>query len=113
MAVPKKRPTSKKNPLVGSGGQRRKALKGKGPTPKAEERTGHPAKRQASAASKRAAAGKKAAAARNQDFADGPARRGRPEQDAPEYVAGRNPVVEALRAKVPASALHVAIGIEP
>src|SRR5689334_15000168 len=105
MAVPKKRPSSKKNPLVGSGGQRRKALKGKGPTPKAEERTGHPAKRQAS--------GKKAVAARNQEFSTGPARRGRPTEDQPEYVAGRNPVVEALRAKVPASALHVAIGIEP
>jgi 23S rRNA (guanosine2251-2'-O)-methyltransferase len=112
MAVPKKRPSSKKNPLVGSGGQRRKALKGKGPTPKAEERTGHPAKRQVSAAAKRAAAGKKAVAERNrEDYT--PTRRGRPAEDQPEYVAGRNPVVEALRAKVPASALHVAIGIEP
>jgi 23S rRNA (guanosine2251-2'-O)-methyltransferase len=32
--------------------------------------------------------------------------------DAPETVVGRNPVVEALRAKVPATALYVALGID-
>ncbi|TAM92884.1 MAG: 23S rRNA (guanosine(2251)-2'-O)-methyltransferase RlmB, partial [Jatrophihabitans sp.] len=36
---------SKKGPLVGSGGQSRRALQGKGPTPRAEERKGHPASR--------------------------------------------------------------------
>ena len=36
---------TKKGMTVGSGGQRRKALKGKGPTPKAEERAKHPAAR--------------------------------------------------------------------
>jgi len=116
MALPKKRPTSKKNPLVGSGGQRRKALEGRGPTPKAEDRTKHPAARKANAAAKRAAVGKKALAADRvrTDAGGGTAgvRRGRPGVDGPEYVAGRNPVVEALRARVPASALHIAIGIE-
>jgi 23S rRNA (guanosine2251-2'-O)-methyltransferase len=35
--------SSKKGPTVGSGGQRRQALEGRGPTPKAAERPGHPA----------------------------------------------------------------------
>jgi 23S rRNA (guanosine2251-2'-O)-methyltransferase len=116
MALPKKRPSSKKDPLVGSGGQRRKALQGKGPTPKAVDRTKHPAARKANAAAKRAAVGKKAVAADRTRYEEAPggagARRSRPGADGPEYVAGRNPVVEALRARVPASALHIAIGIE-
>lgn len=83
---------TKKGMTVGSGGQRRKALKGKGPTPKAEERTKHPAARRARAAEKRAAK-------------SGPSSRGR--KDGREVLVGRNPVVEALRAGVPASALYV------
>ena len=35
------RTTNKKGATVGSGGQRRKQLKGRGPTPKAAERVGH------------------------------------------------------------------------
>ena len=31
----------------------------------------------------------------------------------PEWVAGRNPVVEALRAQIPTTALYVAVGLEP
>lgn len=81
---------SKKGATVGSGGQRRKGLEAKGPTPKAEERTGHPASRRARAQD---AAAKKGAANRE-----------RPES---EIVAGRNPVVEALRAAVPARELLV------
>ncbi len=34
---------SKKGAQVGTGGHSRKALRGKGPTPKAEDRTYHPA----------------------------------------------------------------------
>lgn len=79
---------SKKGMQVGSGGQRRKALKGKGPTPKAEERTSHPAARRARAAKKASAAP-------------------RARKDSKEVLVGRNPVVEALRAGVPASALYV------
>ena len=33
--------TKKKGPAGGSGGQRRRGLEGKGPTPKASERKGH------------------------------------------------------------------------
>lgn len=81
---------SKKGAVVGSGGQRRKALMGKGPTPKATERTGHPASRRAKAADK--------AKARTTP---------RRSKDAKDVLLGRNPVVEALRAGVPASALYV------
>ncbi len=88
---------SKKGATSGSGGQGRQALRGKGPTPRAEDRTGHPAARRAKAAATR-------------DRARGAARaRG---AEAPELLVGRNPVAEALRAKVPAMALYVAIGIE-
>jgi 23S rRNA (guanosine2251-2'-O)-methyltransferase len=85
---------SKKGPQVGSGGQSKRALRGKGPTPPAEARKGHPAARRAAAAERRAA--------------------GRPTRDAPsaELLVGRNPVVEALRAKVPATALYLAHGLE-
>ena len=44
---------TKKGAVVGSGGQRRKALEGKGPTPKAEDRPGHKAYRAANAATNR------------------------------------------------------------
>jgi 23S rRNA (guanosine2251-2'-O)-methyltransferase len=81
---------TKKGMTVGSGGQRRKALKGKGPTPKAEERAKHPAARRARAAEKRAGDS-----------------RPRPRKDGREVLVGRNPVVEALRAGVPASAIYV------
>src|SRR6188508_1189819 len=41
-----RRPGSKKGPTVGSGGQPRKSLQGRGPTPKAVERPYHPAAKQ-------------------------------------------------------------------
>ncbi|MEP6598682.1 MAG: 23S rRNA (guanosine(2251)-2'-O)-methyltransferase RlmB [Actinomycetota bacterium] len=85
---------SKKGAIVGSGGQRRQALRGKGPTPKAEARKGHPAARRAATGARRE---------QNRRPAGG---------DAPELLLGRNPVAEALRAKVPATALYVALGIE-
>ena len=84
---------SKKGMVVGSGGQRRKALKGKGPTPKATERTSHPAARRAKAAAK--SAGRRPTAAR-----PGAGR-------STEILFGRNPVLEALRAGVPATSLTV------
>ena len=51
----KRNPGSKKGQTVGSGGQRRKQLKGKGPTPKATERPSHPAAKRARSAAKRSA----------------------------------------------------------
>ena len=93
---------TKKGMVVGSGGQRRRALQGKGPTPPAEARKGHPAQRRANAAAKHAAKGGDRGRA-------GVAKR-RAADDLPETVLGRNPVVECLRAGVPAMALHVALG---
>jgi 23S rRNA (guanosine2251-2'-O)-methyltransferase len=39
-------------------------------------------------------------------------RRSTPPKDAPELLVGRNPVVEALRSRIPATALYVAHGID-
>ncbi|MGQ0572862.1 MAG: 23S rRNA (guanosine(2251)-2'-O)-methyltransferase RlmB [Pseudonocardia sp.] len=94
---------TKKGMVVGSGGQRRRALKGKGPTPPAEMRPGHPAARKAAAAAKRNA--------RGPDRSKIAGNRRRPgDGETPETVLGRNPVVECLRAGVPATALHVVVG---
>jgi 23S rRNA (guanosine2251-2'-O)-methyltransferase len=85
-----RKPGTKKGPTVGSGGVRRRGLEGRGATPPAHMRTGHPA-------AKRAAAQKR-----------WPAKRG----DDNEIVLGRNPVLECLRAGVPATALYVALGTD-
>ena len=94
MAKPYQRPdkqkTHKKGATKGSGGQRRRGLRGKGATPKAEDRVYH-------AAHKR----KQARERRNQ---------GRHERELADMVVGRNPVIECLHAKVPAEALYVAQG---
>ena len=91
---------SRKGPSVGSGGQRRRGLEGKGPTPKAADRPGSPAQK----AAKRAAAPGRARLSGGQS----PARR----RDTSDIVVGRNPIVEALRANVPALRLHIATGID-
>ncbi|SCE85543.1 23S rRNA (guanosine(2251)-2'-O)-methyltransferase RlmB [Micromonospora chokoriensis] len=41
-----------------------------------------------------------------------PGRKSNPSKDAPELLVGRNPVLEALRAQVPATALYTAQGID-
>lgn len=101
----KRNPGSKKGMSVGSGGQRRKALRGKGPTPKATERTAHPAAKRARFAAKKAAS-------TTRPSNRGTSSRSRGETAGPEVVTGRNPVVEALRAGVPATALYVAERID-
>ena len=98
----------RKGASVGSGGQSKRKLEGKKPTPPAEMRKGHPAARKAAAAAKRAA--KPTTGARG--TAPSKARGAKPSPDSPETVIGRNPVVEALRAKVPATALYVALGAD-
>lgn len=82
---------TKKGPTVGSGGQRRRGLEGRGPTPPAHMRPNHPAAKRAKAQSRRTARGR---------------------TDESETVLGRNPVLECLRAGVPATALYVALGTE-
>jgi len=97
----------KKGPSKGTGGHGRRKLAGRGPTPKAEERPGHPAQRRAKAAAKRAAPASTPRAARE---ASGRRTARGPQPD--EVVAGRNPVVEALRAGIPAVALYLATALE-
>ncbi|MBA4865857.1 23S rRNA (guanosine(2251)-2'-O)-methyltransferase RlmB [Streptomyces sp. PSKA54] len=94
MAAHNRRMSGKKGAQVGSGGQRRRGLEGKGPTPPAEMRKGH-AKQRAAQAKSRRATGRQAAP------------RGRGGKSPSELVVGRNPVVEALREGVPASTLYV------
>ncbi|MCI2423998.1 23S rRNA (guanosine(2251)-2'-O)-methyltransferase RlmB [Saccharopolyspora sp. K220] len=91
------RKSNKKGMVVGSGGQRRRGLRGKGPTPRAQDRVSHPAKRRADAKTN----------AEHQR-----AKRKAQQETQPELVAGRNPVVECIRADVPATGLYVAQGID-
>jgi 23S rRNA (guanosine2251-2'-O)-methyltransferase len=99
-----------KGPSVGTGGHGRKALEGKGPTPKAEDRTYHPAgKRKIARERLDAKTGGRAGAGAGQPSR--PQRRTKSADDA-EYVTGRNSVVEALRARIPATTLYVASRID-
>lgn len=120
-----RKPGSKKTATAGTGGKNRRALEGKGPTPKAEDRPYHVAgKRKAAQERLDAVKGRGGAPAR-------PARDGRPARDAgrpaqagrarpggaagrgskadatAEMVSGRNSVVEALRAGVPCTGVWV------
>ena len=85
------RKTNKKGAMKGSGGARRRGLRGKGPTPKAEDRVYH-------------AAHKRKLERQRRD-------QGRHDRSAStELVVGRNPVIECLHARVPATALYIAQG---
>ncbi|QKW08259.1 23S rRNA (guanosine(2251)-2'-O)-methyltransferase RlmB [Streptomyces sp. NA04227] len=94
MAANNRRMSGKKGAQVGSGGNRRRSLEGKGPTPPAEMRKGHAKQRAANAKARRAQGSR-------------PAPRGRGGKSSSELVVGRNSVVEALREGVPANALYV------
>jgi 23S rRNA (guanosine2251-2'-O)-methyltransferase len=110
---------TKGSKAVGSGGQGRQALEGKKPTPKAEDRPYHPAGKAKAARERYAAAsggkrppGTRSSNERGQDAPRGaPARRVKKADDS-EIVTGRNSVVEALRAHIPATALYVAFRVE-
>ncbi|HEY9243523.1 MAG TPA: 23S rRNA (guanosine(2251)-2'-O)-methyltransferase RlmB [Streptosporangiaceae bacterium] len=102
--------TKSGKPRPGTGGYGKKRLEGKGPTPPAHMRTGHPAQRRAAAQAARAASGGRAGGTargtRGRSAEETAPERARGAGDAPEVVAGRNPVLESLRARVPASALY-------
>ena len=87
-----RKPGTKKGPTVGSGGVRRRGLEGRGATPPAHLRPHHPAAKRAAAKDK--------------------SRRGAKKTSDTEIVLGRNPVLECLRAGVPATALYVALGAD-
>jgi 23S rRNA (guanosine2251-2'-O)-methyltransferase len=127
-----RRTSSKKGATVGSGGQRRAGLKGRGRTLPADERPWHKGysgdeplpertawkqekERRAAAAQGRApkvGTPGRGQPARKPGPKVSPGRKGNPAKDAPELLVGRNPVVEALRAQVPATAIYVALGID-
>ncbi|MGO1770092.1 MAG: 23S rRNA (guanosine(2251)-2'-O)-methyltransferase RlmB [Microbacterium sp.] len=94
----------KKGATKGTGGKNRRSLEGRGPTPKAEDRPYHVAHKRKQAAERLAGkrGGSKPAPQRS---------RGRDGSDI-EHVTGRNSVLEALRARIPATALYVAQRIE-
>ncbi len=95
---------SKKGATVGSGGKGRRALEGKGPTPKAEDRPYHVAAKRKAAAERAGAAGKSRTPGRRPGAPRAGSRR---PAGAAEVVAGRNSVLEALRAGVPCTAVFV------
>ncbi|PIH11589.1 23S rRNA (guanosine(2251)-2'-O)-methyltransferase RlmB, partial [Staphylococcus epidermidis] len=84
------RKSNKKGSTKGSGGQRRKGLVGKGPTPKAEDRVNQ-------AQPKAKLGGER----RNS---------GRHQKETAEMVVGRNPVSECLHAKGPDTSLYIVQG---
>ena len=100
---------SGKGPSKGTGGLGRRALEGKGPTPKAEDREWHPAGKAKIRREKLAAMGK---LNRNSPDSRKPVQRKAKASDDTEVVTGRNSVLEALRAKIPASAMYIATRIE-
>jgi 23S rRNA (guanosine2251-2'-O)-methyltransferase len=89
-----------KGNTAGSGGRVRRGLEPKGPTPKAEDRPYHVAHRtqRPSTISQRPRGGP-------------PPRTGRP-GSGPEWVAGRNAVLEAMEAGIPTKTAYVAEGAE-
>jgi 23S rRNA (guanosine2251-2'-O)-methyltransferase len=147
-----RRVTAKKGATVGSGGNRRANLKGRGKTLPADERPWHKGysgteklpdktarkqekERRAAAAQGRApkvgnpgtkdttwgrgggrGAPQPQRGGRSQPQRGGPriapGRKSNPTREGPELLLGRNPVVEALRAAVPATALYVAQGLD-
>ena len=87
-----------KGNTAGSGGRIRRSLRGKGPTPKAEDRVYHKAYKAKQEALKRQANRPKAKTGNAPVGAD--------------WVVGRNPVLEALTAGLPVKQAYVAEGAE-
>ena len=92
----------------------RKALKGKGPTPKAKDRPYHKAAKKKSAAGPKERKRPERSRPESVRTERGRSERGRPECEKVyvDSIAGRNVVLEALRAEIPAKELVVAIGID-
>jgi len=112
--------TKSGKPRPGTGGYGKRKLEGKGPTPPASARPGHPAARRAAAQARPASPpsagpgqrpdGRRPEPGRSDDRYGSARTRGvgtRGAGTAAEIIAGRNSVLESLRARVPASALHV------
>ncbi|MDR6867564.1 23S rRNA (guanosine2251-2'-O)-methyltransferase [Microbacterium resistens] len=104
--------SKKKGAMKGTGGLGRKALEGRGPTPKAEDRAWHVAgKRKAAQERFTAAGGKGRPGQRSQGGSNRGSSRSKDAVET-ETVTGRNSVLEALRAKIPAMAFYIAQRVE-
>lgn len=90
--------TKGKNKAAGSGGRIRRSLEGRGPTPRAEDRTYHKAYK-----------AKQAATRANTTR---PKQGGRRPGTGAEWVLGRNAVFEALQAGLPSTSVYLAEGTE-
>jgi 23S rRNA (guanosine2251-2'-O)-methyltransferase len=99
---------NKKGPTKGTGGKNKRSLAGRGPTPKAEDRAWHPAGKRKAAAERYVAAGGKAQPGQSGTRSPRPGKK----DDDTETVTGRNSVLEALRAKIPATAFYIAQRVE-
>ncbi|MEU8178373.1 23S rRNA (guanosine(2251)-2'-O)-methyltransferase RlmB [Microbispora hainanensis] len=97
------KPSKKQGPTKGTGGKVRRSLEGKGATPPAHMRHWYKDKARAERIEREARGG-------GSSSSRTPSRTRR--EDAPEIIGGRNPVLEALRAHVPANALYVAQRID-
>ncbi len=94
-------------PKKGTGGKGRSRLRGRGPTPKAEDRVYHKAYRGGQDSGPRKG---------NRPGGQGRTGAGKPSSSgrgaAPDWVVGRNPVLEALQAGLPVRRGYVAEGAE-
>jgi 23S rRNA (guanosine2251-2'-O)-methyltransferase len=117
-----RKPGSKKGMRVGSGGQGRQSLEGRGPTPKAEDRPYHVAAKRKALGERRAAAPAVGRVASPGGRAPTPGvrasrsaagkRGGKGVSATHEIVTGRNSVVEAIRAGIPVSTVYIATRLE-
>ncbi len=104
---------AKRPPRVGSGGRGRQALEGKGPTPKAEDRPYHKAYRaKQERAKQERGKGGRPTSARDAAPRRSSAGTSKVRAKTTELLFGRNSVLEALRARIPARSLMLAQRIE-
>ena len=111
---------SRKGPSKGTGGNNKKRLAGKGPTPKAEDRPYHAAAKRKEARKKLASGKPRSSGRTNTRTGSSSASRSSSRSGDRrsnftfhgEMVNGRNAVLEALRADVPATELIVARSID-
>lgn len=101
----------KKGPTAGTGGHGRQALEGRGPTPKAEDRSWHVAGKRKAAEERLEAARSRHGTGGNPSSGGGSRRPAKTSGDG-ELVTGRNSVLEALRARIPATTLYVAARVD-
>ena len=108
----RRRTPNTKGGKVGSGGNGRQALEGRGPTPKAEDREYHAAHKRRQAADRLTAKRGQPAPGRSQGRPQGQTRTPGRKAAVEDLVTGRNAVLEALRARIPATTVYLAARVE-